>query len=881
MGPRMHSLSLFSFVFSSLVSSTLAQDANPGDVNPVPPIQEIKTEDPISSPLTQGCPQPCSIAGPDPANWTQIHSHDELSRCELPMLFALNVENSYSEFATLYTCVTSTTTETRRDQVSPVEPRAAESSVSLASNCGAEQATIKTSSSFGPSGSLQSGSDVAAASDLLAEYLDNSASCGTTILFAKAGSAIVGLYVGAEVQKSSASDILQNRLQKGTQVFQVCDANDKRAETVGLFAVDSVDQLKEAQDAVKTWSNGKCAAIAQASKESLDLGILTVGKVKARGIELRSRMFGKDNLLAPRADCKTIAVVSGDSCASLATRCKVTSANFNKYNPAKNFCSTLAPKQLVCCSAGTLPDNRPKPGSDGTCFTYNIKSGDNCYALTQSFGITQQLIDSANKNTWGWAGCDRLQLGQAICLSTGKSPMPQAIAGAVCGPQMPGSKKPAGAITGWDLAGMNPCPLKACCSGYGFCGITGDFCTNTTATGGAPGSSKLDTAGCVSNCGNKIVGNTKAPPKFLNVGYFQGYNPGRRCLNMDASDLTALKTPYTHMHFAFAGLTTSFTISIAADVRPQFDKFVAMKGSWKKVLSFGGWADSTDASTFQRYRDAIKPANREKFATNVMTVLTKYKFDGVDFDWEYPGSASSANSNTDTVNYVAFLTLMRKKIGTSGISMSVALPAAYWYLKPFPVAQIAPQVDYMVYMTYDLHGQWDYGNEFASPGCPNGNCLRSHVNKTETIDSLAMITKAGVDPAKVVVGISSYGRSFKMTNPACTGPMCQFSGSFSESLAEPGECTGSPGYLANAEIRKIIYDAKANKAGVTAKSWFDTASDSDILTFGTQGKGMTDWVAHMTEATKTKRTAWVKSLNFGGVIDWAVDLEVWFSPKPE
>jgi GH18 family chitinase len=38
--------------------------------------------------------------------------------------------------------------------------------------------------------------------------------------------------------------------------------------------------------------------------------------------------------------------------------------------------------------------------------------------------------------------------------------------------------------------------------------------------------------------------------------------------------------------------------------------------------------------------------------------------------------------------------------------MSVALPAAYWYLKPFPVKKIAPLVDYIVYMTYDLHGQW-------------------------------------------------------------------------------------------------------------------------------------------------------------------------------
>lgn len=63
-------------------------------------------------------------------------------------------------------------------------------------------------------------------------------------------------------------------------------------------------------------------------------------------------------------------------------------------------------------------------------------------------------------------------------------------------------------------------------------------------------------------------------------------------------------------------------------------------------------------------------------------------------------------------------------------------------------------------MTYDLHGQWDYGNANAQPGCSAGNCLRSDVNLTETINSLSMITKAGVPSSQVVVGVTSYGRSF-------------------------------------------------------------------------------------------------------------------------
>ncbi|KAM0249269.1 hypothetical protein ACHAP5_002921 [Fusarium lateritium] len=879
-----HSSSLFTFFLLTLLSFFAAaqDDVNPGDVNPVPPVGEIKTEDPISSPLTEGCPKSCADAGADPVNWTQLHSLEELSGCDLPMLFAFNVENDYSDDATLYTCVTETSSKTRREEGSRVEARAAETSVSLVSNCGAEKATVKASSSFGSAGALRSGNSVAAAAGLLADFLDNGAVCGTTILFAKSGSSIAGVYVGAEVQKSSASSTLRQskaRLQKGVQAFQVCDASDKRAETLGFFATDAVTDLETVQAAARTWSNGKCVSIPQATQESINLGILTTNTVKARDVELRSRFTGVDNMLTPRADCRAIQVNSGDSCPSLAKRCKVTTANFNKYNTKKNFCSTLAVKQWVCCSAGTLPDKTPQPSKDGTCYIYKIKSGDGCYSLGQNFGITQKFIEDVNKNTWGFAGCNKLQLGQPICLSKGKNPMPMPIANAVCGPQKPGSKKPASAKTGWDLAGMNPCPLNACCSGYGFCGITSEFCTNTTAKGGAPGTSQTQ-PGCIGNCGNKIVGNTKKPAKFLNVGYFQGYNLGRPCLNMDVTKLPEVKTAFTHIHFAFAGLTSDFSVLLQPDVREQFLKFKEVKGSWKKIISFGGWAGSTDSSSFQLYRDAIKPANRDRFAKNVMTVLNNHKLDGVDFDWEYPGSAGSAESSADTKNYVEFLKVMRAKIGKSGKTMSVALPAAYWYLKPFAVKDMAALVDYIVYMTYDLHGQWDYGNTMISPGCPNGNCLRSHVNKTETLDSLAMITKAGVDPAKVVVGISSYGRSFKMKDPKCTGPACQFTGSFSVSEAEPGVCTGEAGYLSDAEIRQIAYDAKNGKKGVTAKTWYDKASDSDMMTYGTKGKGMTDWVAYMGPTTKLKRTEWAQGLNFGGVVDWAIDLETWFSPKP-
>jgi hypothetical protein len=96
-----------------------------------------------------------------------------------------------------------------------------------------------------------------------------------------------------------------------------------------------------------------------------------------------------------------------------------------------------------------------------------------------------------------------------------------------------------------------------------------------------------------------------------------------------------------------------------------------------------------------------------------------------------PGSSDEGS------NYLAFLVLLKNLL--PGKTVSIAAPASYWYLKGFPIAAMSKVVDYIVFMTYDLHGQWDAGNKWSQEGCPTGMCLRSHVNLTETINALSMV----------------------------------------------------------------------------------------------------------------------------------------------
>jgi chitinase len=167
-------------------------------------------------------------------------------------------------------------------------------------------------------------------------------------------------------------------------------------------------------------------------------------------------------------------------------------------------------------------------------------------------------------------------------------------------------------------------------------------------------------------------------------------------------------------------------------------------------------------------------------------------------------------------------------------------------------------------MTYDLHGQWDYINKYASPGCGSydqglGNCLRSHVNLTETLNALSMITKAGVPSNMIAVGVSSYGRSFKMTAAGCWTSQCTYTGPDSGAL--PGPCTNTSGYISNYEINKIT------SQNPSAATHFDQDSYSNIMVYND-----TQWVAYMNDSNKATRKLVYPALNFLGIADWAVDL---------
>jgi chitinase len=96
-----------------------------------------------------------------------------------------------------------------------------------------------------------------------------------------------------------------------------------------------------------------------------------------------------------------------------------------------------------------------------------------------------------------------------------------------------------------------------------------------------------------------------------------GSNWNRPCLNLEASDIPS---DYTHVHFGFANLTEDFDVVISDDQLFQWEIFLGMT-TYKRIVSIGGWAFSTDPSTYHIFREGTTDDNRATLIANVVAFV--------------------------------------------------------------------------------------------------------------------------------------------------------------------------------------------------------------------------------------------------------------------
>lgn len=124
-----------------------------------------------------------------------------------------------------------------------------------------------------------------------------------------------------------------------------------------------------------------------------------------------------------------------------------------------------------------IPNLRPRPNADGSCHTHTVQKDQGCSGILAAYyPLSMDELMNFNKKTYGWMGCTGGYpwVNTIICVSEGTPPRPIPNPLSECGPLAPGDK--------YD----SECPLKACCSKDGFCGLTEGFCSTKDSPTGAP-----------------------------------------------------------------------------------------------------------------------------------------------------------------------------------------------------------------------------------------------------------------------------------------------------------------------------------------------------------------------------------------------------------
>ena len=272
----------------------------------------------------------------------------------------------------------------------------------------------------------------------------------------------------------------------------------------------------------------------------------------------------------------------------------------------------------------------------------------------------------------------------------------------------------------------------------------------------------------------------------------------------------------------------------------------------KVSIAVGGWTLSTHFSTV-----ASTAAGRETFSNSLATFLDTYRmFDGIDFDWEYPGGgglSSNSVSPNDGANYGLLLQAVRSKIDALGTSLgreyqiSVASPAGPDKIANFNLAGLAPSVDFFNLMAYDYHGTWENttGHQAAFTADPIGYDIETTVKA---------YLDAGVDPGKIVLGAPLYTRGWQ-------GVANGGDGGYAETTSGKAPGTFEAG----------VYDYKDLLAQVTDPSsgwqlyWDDTAQASYVYN---AAQGI--FSSFETPSSIALKAEWAESMGLGGMMFWDI-----------